>query len=98
MLNENEKHPDSDLIDQLGGTTEAAKFFDVSAPSISEWRRTGLPKARMMYLQLARPDLFRNVSRAQGDPRTGADRRKPKNRRSGEEQRKKDQREEDRRK
>jgi hypothetical protein len=59
MVNQNEKHPDSELIDDLGGTTEAAKFFKVSAPSISEWRRTGLPKARMMYLQLARPDLFK---------------------------------------
>lgn len=58
MDNQNDKHADSELIDKLGGTTKAAEFFDVSAPSISEWRKTGLPKARMMYLKLARPDLF----------------------------------------
>jgi hypothetical protein len=58
MANETKKHADSELIDKLGGTSKAAEFFDVSAPSISEWRKTGLPKARMMYLRLARPDLF----------------------------------------
>jgi len=51
-------HPDSALIDKLGGTSKAAEFFDVTPPSISEWRKTGLPKARMMYLRLARPDFF----------------------------------------
>lgn len=58
MVNQNEKHADSALIDGLGGTNKAAEFFKVTAPSISEWRRTGLPKARRMYLELARPDLF----------------------------------------
>lgn len=64
MANTNTKHPDSDLIDKLGGTTKAAEFFEVSAPSISEWRMTGLPKARMMFLKLARPDFFAPTSLA----------------------------------
>jgi hypothetical protein len=58
MANANYNHKDSDLIDKLGGTTKAAAFFEVKPPSISEWRKTGIPKARMMYLRLARPDLF----------------------------------------
>lgn len=58
MSNANVNHEDSDLIDRLGGTTKAAEFFDVKPPSISEWRKTGIPRARMMYLRVARPDLF----------------------------------------
>lgn len=71
MTNRNEKHADSELIDKLGGTTKAAEFFEVKPSSISEWRRTGLPKARMMYLRLARPDLFggRIGGRRRGDKR-----------------------------
>ncbi len=52
------KHPHDVYIDQLGGTTKAAVFFDVSPASVSEWRRTGIPRARMMYLRAVRPDLF----------------------------------------
>lgn len=58
MTNPKKKHSDSTLIDDLGGTTKAAKFFDVKPPSISEWRINGIPRPRMMYLKLARPDLF----------------------------------------
>lgn len=60
MPNLNEKHEHSALIDRLGGTNKAAEFFEVSPPSISEWRRTGLPKARLMYLRVARPDVFQD--------------------------------------
>lgn len=57
MANPTRPHPDNELIDKLGGTSKAAAFFEVSAPSISEWRKTGLPRARRMYLQAVRPDL-----------------------------------------
>lgn len=49
---------DSDIIDALGGTTEVARLCEVQPPSVSEWRRTGIPRARRMYLQLIRPDAF----------------------------------------
>jgi hypothetical protein len=58
MVKANQKHQDEALIDKLGGTSKAAKFFDVDPASVSGWRWTGLPRARMMYLKLARPDLF----------------------------------------
>jgi hypothetical protein len=29
------------LITQLGGTSRAAKFFDVSAPAVSNWKSSG---------------------------------------------------------
>lgn len=50
---------DSDIIDALGGPSEVARLFDIKQPSVSQWRRDGIPKARRQFLQLYRPDLFR---------------------------------------
>lgn len=49
------------IIDALGGTAEVARLFGVRMPSISRWRVAGIPGARMMYLQAARPDVLRGV-------------------------------------
>lgn len=46
------------LIDKLGGTAEVARLCEVSAQAVSQWRRDGIPQARLMYLRLLRPDLF----------------------------------------
>lgn len=48
----------SDIIDELGGPTAVAALFDIKQPSVSEWRRKGIPKARLQFLKLYRPDLF----------------------------------------
>lgn len=48
----------SELIDLLGGTAEVARLCEVQPPSVSEWRHKGIPKARLMFLKLARPDVF----------------------------------------
>lgn len=53
------KHPDSDVIDAIGGTAAVARLCRVREPSVSKWRKTGIPSARRMYLELIRPDLFR---------------------------------------
>lgn len=53
-----EKHPDSKIIDALGGTAEVARMFEISQPSVSDWRKDGIPKARLMYLRAVRPELF----------------------------------------
>lgn len=45
-------------IDLLGGTTAAAKFFEVRPPTVSEWRKTGFPRAREMYLRAVRMDIY----------------------------------------
>lgn len=45
-------------IDLLGGTAAAARFFEVRMPSVSAWRRSGLPRARAMYLRAVRPDIW----------------------------------------
>lgn len=48
----------SEIIDELGGTAEVARLCDVKQPSVSEWRRNGIPRAREMYLRAIRPDVF----------------------------------------
>lgn len=56
---------DSKLIDILGGTSEVARLCQVRAASVSEWRHRGIPRARRMYLELIRPDAFREASESQ---------------------------------
>lgn len=50
---------DSQIIDALGGTSETARLCEVQPASVSEWRKTGIPKARLMFIRLARPELFK---------------------------------------
>jgi hypothetical protein len=50
---------DSEIIDRLGGTAEVARLCEVQPPSVSEWRRHGIPRARRQYLELLRPEIFR---------------------------------------
>lgn len=49
----------SELIDALGGTVAAARMFEVTPQAVTQWRRAGIPKPRLMFLRVARPDLFR---------------------------------------
>lgn len=52
----------STIIQRLGGTTAVARMFQIEPPSVSEWkRRNEIPKARLMYLKLARPEVFEEV-------------------------------------
>lgn len=51
-------HTDSSLIDALGGTSAVARLCEVTPPSVSEWRRSGIPKARRLYLKAVKPDVF----------------------------------------
>lgn len=46
------------IIDKLGGTQAVATMCDVKPPSVSEWRRLGIPKSRLMYLRLLHPEVF----------------------------------------
>jgi hypothetical protein len=49
---------DSQIIDALGGTSETARLCEVQPASVSEWRKYGIPKARLMFIRLARPEIF----------------------------------------
>ena len=48
----------SEIIDALGGTFRVAELCEVKPPSVSEWRRRGIPRARMMFRRIARPEAF----------------------------------------
>lgn len=51
--------PDSEVIRRLGGATETARICEVTPQAASQWMRDNkMPRARRMYLQLLRPDVF----------------------------------------
>lgn len=53
------QHPDSRIIDALGGTMAVTRLCEVRSASVSKWRWTGIPRARLMFLRAIRPDVFR---------------------------------------
>lgn len=55
---------DSKLIDGLGGTSKVARLCEVTTGAVSQWRYSGIPKARLMFLKLARPDAFKQEKKA----------------------------------
>jgi hypothetical protein len=55
------------IIKRLGGTAEVARLFNIKAPSVSEWKRKGIPPARLQFIALARPDVLRPASNTSTD-------------------------------
>lgn len=55
------------IIDALGGTFAVAKLCQIKPPSVSEWRRQGIPKAREMFLKAVHPEVF-GLSRKRRKP------------------------------
>lgn len=55
----------SEIIDALGGTFRVAELCEVQPPSVSDWRKNGIPRARMMFLRLARPEVFEGLEAKQ---------------------------------
>ena len=45
------------LIEQIG-TPALMELFEITKGAISQWRTSGIPKARLMYLKLHSPELF----------------------------------------
>lgn len=39
------------VIAALDGTAAVARIFGLSMPSVSNWKREGIPDSRMMYLR-----------------------------------------------
>lgn len=54
------------VIRALGGTAQVASLCGIKAPSVSGWKRHGIPKAREQYLRLLRPAAF-NEQRKDSD-------------------------------
>lgn len=46
------------VIARLGGQTKVAQLCEIKPPSVHGWLENGIPKARLMFLKLARPDAF----------------------------------------
>lgn len=46
------------VIALLGGPTKTGKLFGISKGAVSQWHENGIPDSRMMFLRLARPDIF----------------------------------------
>lgn len=66
MPNNERMKTDSDIIEELGGTAAVARLCEVQMPSVSEWRASGIPKARLMYLKAIRPDVFKGSEHDSG--------------------------------
>ncbi len=47
------------IIMEFGGAATVASLCEVSKQAVYQWRDTGkIPRARVLFLQLLRPDLF----------------------------------------
>lgn len=46
------------IIDDLGGTSAVAELCECRPASVSDWRKNGIPKARLLYLKAIRPEVF----------------------------------------
>ena len=58
---------DSEIIDKLGGTSAVAEICKIRPPSVSEWRKNGIPAARRQFLELLRPDVFAQPAPVQNE-------------------------------
>jgi hypothetical protein len=56
-------HNHCEIIELLGGTAKVAQIFGIKMPSVSRWRKTGIPKARLMYLQVRYPKVFKEKNK-----------------------------------
>ncbi|WP_313328378.1 hypothetical protein [Pseudomonas qingdaonensis] len=54
------------IIDALGGTFRVAELCEVRPPSVSDWKKHGIPRARMMFLRIARPEIFQALDEEAG--------------------------------
>ena len=57
-----------EIIDALGGTSEVARLCEIQPPSVSGWRKLGIPKAQLNFLRLARPAVFARLGLAEPPP------------------------------
>lgn len=48
------------IIDALGGTSKVARLCAVTTGAVSQWRDNGIPAARLMYLKVIRPAVFKD--------------------------------------
>lgn len=44
----------TEIIERLGGTAKVSRLFGLAMPSVSDWKRDGIPPARVMFLKVAK--------------------------------------------
>ena len=54
----NDAEQASALIDALGGTGQVAALCSVRAPSISQWRKRGIPRPWALFFLAKYPEKF----------------------------------------
>ena len=42
-MKSDQMHPDAELIEKLGNTAEVARMFGIKNPSVSNWKKKGIP-------------------------------------------------------
>lgn len=63
------------VIKRLGGGVQVAAMCEITPAAVSQWIANGIPPARLMFLKLARPDVF--VSEPERDPTPSPDQATP---------------------
>ena len=51
----------NEVIDNLGGTSKVAELCDIKSPSVSDWRKYGIPKPWRKFLMCQHPEAFKTV-------------------------------------
>lgn len=57
-MNTNIDSRPKEIIRRLGGSTKTAELCEITTGAVSQWKKKGIPKPRLMFLKLARPDVF----------------------------------------
>lgn len=52
------------VIDALGGTRAVAALCELSDSAVSQWRKSGIPKPWIKFLQAIRPEVLAGVAGA----------------------------------
>lgn len=50
------------VIDALGGTYAVARLCGIQPPSVSEWKKNGIPKPWLMFFEQRNPELFKKAA------------------------------------
>jgi hypothetical protein len=58
------------VITELGGPTATARIFGIKPPSVMSWLEDGIPKARLMYLEVAYPQVMQKARKVKLDDET----------------------------
>ena len=48
----------NNLIEKLGGTVALARALNVRPQAVSQWKKKGIPDARMQTIRLLHPEFF----------------------------------------